>query len=191
MEFLVQEILVAIAVVFAIIGNVPYLADVLKRKVRPHPYTWFVWSIVSLTTFFGGFAKGAGVGAIPTGVAECFTILIFFFSLRYGFSNIQKRDHVFLAIALFGLIPWAITRDPTISVIIVVSIDVVAFMPTLYKTWQYPKTENRILFIMNVARHLLTLLSLQAYNIATALHSIAMIITNTVMVWFISRKKIT
>ncbi len=191
MQFAIQEILVGVAVVFAIIGNVPYLADVLKGKVKPHPYTWFVWSIVSLTTFFGGFSRGAGIGAIPTGVSEFFTIIIFIFSLKYGFASIQKRDTVFLVIALAGLIPWAFTNDPTISVITVVGIDVVAFIPTLLKTWKLPGTENRILYAMNVGRHILTLFSLQAYNIATTLHSLAMIITNTMMVIFILRKKIT
>ena len=48
-----KEILVSIAVVFAVIGNIPYLRDVIKNKIQPHPYTWLVWSIVSLVTFFG------------------------------------------------------------------------------------------------------------------------------------------
>lgn len=81
-----KEILVPIAVIFAIIGNIPYLLDVIKRKVQPHPYTWLVWSIVSLITFFGQVVKGAGIGAIPTGVAEIFTIIIFLFSLILIFS---------------------------------------------------------------------------------------------------------
>lgn len=184
-----KEILVIIAVIFAIIGNVPYLRDVIKGKAQPHPYTWLVWSIVSLITFFGQVVKGAGVGAIPTGVAEFFTIIIFFFSLRYGFKNIVRRDTYFLLIALLGLIPWMLTKDPTISVIIVVSIDLVAFVPTLRKTYFYPSTETPLLYSMNVGRHILTLFSLQAYNIATTIHSIAMIITNSSMTYFMFRHK--
>ena len=183
-----KEILVFIAVIFAIIGNIPYLRDVIKGKAKPHPYTWLVWSIVSLTMFFGQMVKGAGIGVIPTGVAEFFTIIIFFFSLRYGFKNITKKDTMFLIIALLGLIPWILTKDPTISVIIVVSIDVVAFIPTLRKTWHFPSTETPMLYSMNVARHILTLFSLQAYNIATTLHSIVMIVTNSLMTFFIIRK---
>lgn len=181
-----RELAVIIASVLAIIGNVPYLMDVLRKKIQPHPYTWLVWSIVSGVTFSGQVIKGGGIGSIPTGIAEAFTIIIFVFSLRYGFKNIQRRDTYFLIIALIGLIPWALTKDPTISVITVVSIDVVAFIPTLIKAWQYPKSENQILFIMNVLRHILTLFSLRTYNIATTLHSIAMIITNTLMVSILS-----
>lgn len=171
----------------AIAGNIPYLTDVIKKKIQPHPYTWLVWSIVSMITFFGQLAKGAGVGAIPTGVAEFFTVIIFFASLRYGFKDIKRIDTYFLIIALLGIIPWIITKDPTISVITVVSIDLIAFIPTLRKTWVQPTTESSWLYKMNVARHSLTLGALQSYNIATMLHSIAMIITNTIMSLFIWR----
>ncbi len=178
-----------VAAVLAIIGNVPYLRDVVRRKIQPHPYTWLVWTIVSGVTFFGALAKGAGVGAIPTACAEVFTFIIFFFSLRYGFKNIKKTDTYFLIIALLGLVPWALTKDPTISVIIVVSIDLVAFIPTLGKTWHHPKSEMPMLYGMNVLRHILTLFSLQAYNIATTLHSIAMIVVNSFMVYEIKFRK--
>lgn len=177
-----------IASILALVGNIPYLIDVYKRRVEPHAYTWFIWSIVSCVIFFGQVAKGAGVGAIPTAVSEVFTILIFFFSLKNGFKHVRKIDHVFLALALLGLIPWALTKDPTVSVIIVVGIDLVAFMPTLRKTFKYPKTETPLLYSMNVLRHILMLFSLQAYNIATMLHSFSMITTNTIMTVFILRK---
>jgi hypothetical protein len=187
-----KESLAILAAILAVIGNVSYLNDVFKGKVQPHPYTWFIWSIVSMTTFFGGLAKGAGIGALPTGVAEGFTIIIFLFSLKYLFrgkvNHIRKVDNYFLVICLLGLIPWALTKDPTISVVIVVLIDIVAFIPTLRKTWMHPQSEKPLLYEMNVARHILTLFSLQTYNIATTFHSIAMILTNTIMTVFIKKK---
>ncbi len=183
-----KEALALIATIFAILGNIPYLRDVITKRVTPHPYTWLVWTLVSGITFFGQLAKGAGVGAIPTGVAESFTLVIFLFSLRYGFKYITKTDTYFLLSALLGLIPWVLTKDPTISVVIVVAIDLIAFIPTLRKTWRYPKTETPILYSMNVLRHVLTLFSMQAYNVATMLHSISMIVTNSIMTGMILRR---
>lgn len=188
-----KEALAIIAAVLAVVGNISYLRDVVKGVVQPHPYTWFIWSIVSMTTFFGGLAGGAGIGALPTGVAEGFTILIFLFSLKCFFKGgvgvIRTIDHYFLAAALIGLIPWFYTKDPTISVVIVVLIDIVAFIPTLRKTWSHPETERPLLYGTNVARHILTLFSLQSYNVATTAHSIAMIVTNSVMTLFINRRR--
>lgn len=187
-----KEVLAITAAVLAFVGNFSYLRDVARGIIKPHPYTWFIWSIVSMTTFFGGLAKGAGIGALPTGVAEAFTVAIFLFSLRQllrgDAGTIRAIDHYFLAAALLGLIPWVMTDDPTVSVVIVVLIDVVAFVPTLRKAWVEPTTERPLLYEMNVARHILTLFSLQSYNVATTIHSIAMIITNTAMTAFLRRK---
>jgi hypothetical protein len=184
-----KDILAIIAALIAVGGNVPYLRDAFRKRVKPHPYTWLVWTIVSGITFFGQLEKGAGIGALPAGVAEIFTICIFLFSLQYGFKYVVKTDKYFLAAALLGLIPWIVSDDPTISVVIAVTIDLIAFVPTIRKTWQNPKTETPILYGANVTRHVLTLFSLQAYNIATTLHSIAMIVTNSIMTGIILLKK--
>ncbi len=185
----VKEAIAVIAALLAIAGNVPYLIDIVKGTVRPHPYTWFIWTVVSATVFFGQVAKGAGVGALPTAASEIFTLLIFLFSLKYGFKNIPKSDTVYLIIALAGLIPWMLTKDPTLSVIIAVSIDAIAFIPTLRKAYREPSTESPLLFATNVVRHGLALFSLQAYNVATMLHSLVMICTNSAMVALLLRSR--
>jgi hypothetical protein len=185
----IREILVIVASLLALAGNIPYLLDVVKGRVKPHPYTWFVWTIVSCVVFFGQVAKGAGLAAIPTAVAEIFTIIIFLFSIKYGFKNPPKIDKYFLALALLGIVPWIITKDPTLSVITVVSIDLVAFIPTFRKTYCHPKTEASLLYAANVLRHGLVLSTLGSYNIATMLHSIVMILTNALMVIFIETCK--
>lgn len=175
-----------VAAVLAIAGNVPYLAGVLRGKIRPHAYTWFLWSLVSAIVLFGQIAKGAGVGAVPTAASEIFTFGIFLLSLKYGYTKVTKGDTSFLLIALAGIVPWISTDDPTISVVVAVGIDVIAFVPTLRKTRLEPATEQPLLYGTNVVRHIFALVSLQAYNIATMLHSIAMITTNLVMVSLIA-----
>ena len=136
---------------------------------------------------FRADCERAGVGAIPTAASEIFTLVIFLLSLKYRFKGIKKIDTLFLILALLGIVPWVLTKDPTISVIVAVGIDVVAFIPTLRKTWVEPRSENAVLYAMNAARHILALFSMEAYNIATTLHSIAMITTNSIMTIFILR----
>lgn len=183
-----KETFAIVAALLAIAGNVPYVIDVLKGRVKPHAYTWFVWSLVSLIVFFGQVQAGAGIGALPTFASEIFTLIIFVLSLKFGFKGISRADLYFLVAALLAFIPWLLTKDPTLSVIMAVGIDFIAFMPTLRKTWKHPETETPILYGSNVLRHILALFSLQAYNIATTLHSISMITLNTLMTVFILRK---
>jgi hypothetical protein len=184
-----KETLAIIAALLAVAGNFPYLWDILKERVKPHPYTWFVWSLVTGIVFFGMLAKGAGIGSLPVAVSGIFTLTIFLFSLKYGFKGITRTDTIFLLIAIAGIIPWILTSDPTFSVVVAVGIDLVAFVPTLRKTWLHPRTETPLLYGSNVLRHVLALLSLQSYNLATTLHSITMIVTNTAMTIIILIKR--
>ncbi|HVY72652.1 MAG TPA: hypothetical protein VG984_01185 [Candidatus Paceibacterota bacterium] len=181
--------LAIVAALLAVAGNVPYLQQTWKGRVKPHPYTWLVGSIVSGTVLLGMLDKGAGIGSLPVAVSEAFTIVIFLFSLKFGFTKITRSDKLFLALALAGLIPWFVTKDPTLSVVVAVGVDLLSLVPTFRKSWKYPQTESPILFGSNVLRHILALASLQTYNVATTLHSIAMIISNTALVAVISRKK--
>ena len=173
-----KELFAISAALLVLVGHAPYLSDLLRRKIEPHAYTWFVWSIVSGITLAGQLVSGAGWGALPTAVAEAFTIVILLFSLRFGFKHVTRTDTVFLVIALLGLIPWVLTKDPTLSVIIAVTIDLIAFMPTLRKAYKHPETETPLLYGTNVVRHVLSLLSLSSYNVATVLHSVAMLVAN-------------
>jgi hypothetical protein len=191
----VKVAVAVIASILAIVGNVSYVKSTLRGQTKPHPYSWFIWTIVSLTTFFGGVQKGAGVGAIPTGISELGTVIVFVISLYRlikgrDVEQINKTiDTVFLVVALLGLVPWILTKDPTISVVTVVTIDLLAFIPTLRKTWAHPETENPLLYATNVCRHVLTLIALAAYNVATMLHSISMICSNTLMVILIGVRR--
>jgi hypothetical protein len=65
----------------------------------------------------------------------------------------------------------------------------VAFVPTIRKTWRHPETETPLLYMTNVLRHILMLFALRTYNVATALHSIVMITTNTLMTGILVTKR--
>lgn len=176
-----KEAFAALAALLAVVGYFPYLRDTYKGRVEPHAYTWLVWALVSGITFAGQVIKGAGVGAIPTALSLTFSLVIFAYSLRFGLKHIRRIDAFFLVAALLGLIPWALTSDPTLSVIVAVGIDLIAFIPTIRKTWREPHTETSLLYGLNAARHVFSLFSLETYNIATALHSSAMIVANALM----------
>lgn len=165
----------------AVVGNVAYLRQIGKG-VEPHPYTWALGTLVTAITFAGIVAKGGGVGAWPVAASLLFTSIIFLYSLRFGVKHIRPIDTVLLMVALGGLIPWFLLRDPTWSVVIAVLVDVISFIPTVRKTYLHPHSEASILYGANAVRHLLVLASLEAYVLATMLHSVTMIVVNGLMV---------
>jgi hypothetical protein len=176
-----KETFAIISAVLVIVANVSYSLDIIKGRVKPHSYTWFIWSVVNGIVLGGQFVSGAGVGALPTLVNEVLTLINFLLSLKYGYRAITRIDTVFLSIAIAGIMVWLATNDATYSVVIAVGIDIAAFVPTLRKAWIEPKTEAKLLYGANLVRHVFALLSLEAYNVATTLHSIAMLVTNSLM----------
>lgn len=176
-----KEILGILAALIAIAGYLPYLRGVRAGVVEPHPYTWLVSSIVSGVILAGQIADGAGVGALPTATSLFFTFIIFLYSLKYGLKHITKVDSLFLVLAAASFVPWLLTNDPTLSVVLAVVIDLIAFVPTIRKTWVAPTTESAVLYGLNIVRHVLTLFSLESYTIATTLHSIVMAVSNAII----------
>ena len=184
-----KEIFAVSAALLALIGHIPYIVGIFRGQVRPHLYTWLIGSIVSLIVIGGQFVKGAGVGILPTLVTGVFTVSICALSLKYGYRSITRSDRFFLFAALACGIPWLMTDDPTLSIIMAVSIDVIAYAPTIRKTWREPSTESPVLYSANLVRHLLALLAMEQYNVATTLHSVAMIGTNLIMVGTLALRK--
>ena len=184
-----KEVFALTAAALALIGYIPYLRDTWRRNIEPHAYTWFVWSLVSAITLCGQLIKGAGIGALPTALSLGFSLLIFVLALRSGMKHVTRLDTAFLFAALLGLIPWILTKDPTTSVLVAVAIDLVAFVPTIRKAWRKPLSEAPHLYAINVLRHILSLFALEAYNLATASHSVAMVIANSVMTVLVMRSR--
>ena len=86
-----------------------------------------------------------------------------------------------MVLALSGGFIWFITNDPSLAVIAVVVTDLLSQVPTIRKTFREPHTETKSLYGLNSLRHCLTLLALSNVTIATALHSVAMVIFNAAL----------
>src|SRR5258706_12346347 len=117
-----KEILGLIAVGISIIGIIPYIFDTLHKKTKPHIFTWLTWSIITILAFLGQLVKGGGAGSWSTGVTGLLAIVVTILAFKNGTKNITKSDKLLFIGALLAIIPWYVTKDPTLSVIIVITI---------------------------------------------------------------------
>lgn len=177
-----KEWLGLIAVVMAVVAHIPYVADIIRRKTQPHVFTWLIWAILTLFVFMGQWEQGAGPGAWPTMVAGSISIFIAILSLKYGTKDITRLDKVFFGAALISIIPWYLTKDPTISVLLLTGIDGVAFIPTIRKTAKDPSSETLFTYILNVPRHAIAVAAIAHYNAATYIYPSMLVIMNAVVV---------
>jgi hypothetical protein len=110
------------------------------------------------------------------------TVGVLVLSFKYGTENVTKFDAICVVLALGAIVPWYFTKDPTLSVVLATIIDVLAFFPTIRKTFQEPYTESLSSWAINVFRHGLAIVALSTYVIATVIYPAALLVMNIVMV---------
>ena len=44
----IKNLLGFVATFLVLVGYIPYLRDIIKGKTKPHIYSWFLWSFVTL-----------------------------------------------------------------------------------------------------------------------------------------------
>ena len=174
-----------LTIILGTVGSLLYIRDIIAGTTKPHLYTWLIWAIVSAVVIVGQVTKGAGAGAWSTEAAEFFTVIILFFAYTHGTKDIRKIDTVFLILSLGAIIPWFLTNDPTLSVILATAINVVAYFPTIRKLYRKPKSETLSMYALNLLRHSLSLLALSSLSVATYLFPAACLIMNAVVVTII------
>ena len=174
-----------IAVILSFIGYGIYIRDILKRKIKPHTFTFLIWGVASSVTWGLQVYGGAGVGAWITVVVSAICIFIFFLCLKYGEKKITSLDIVFLILALFALFLWLVVKQPVWSVILLVAIDLLGFAPTVRKSWNKPHEEGLFTWELTAFRHALGIIALEKFNILTLLYPVTWVIGNSLFSIFI------
>jgi len=185
-----KEIIALVAVILTFAGYIPYIRDTIKGKTKPHIYTWFIWGLVTAIAFGLQISDKAGPGAYTTLAAAIVCFIIFGFGLRQGDKDITRSDTVFFILSLTALIVWLFAERPVLAVILVSTIDMLGFIPTIRKSWNKPHEETLISYATNTFRFGLAILALENYTLVTMLYPVTWIVANGFFtVFLITRRK--
>lgn len=173
-----KETIGVIAAILTFVSYVPYLINIVRGKTHPHIYTWGLWGLLTLLIFALQISDGAGPGAYVTLFAGLMCLAVIILSLRYGKRDITLSDKVVAILSLVAIGLWLIADQPVLSIILVTIADMLAFIPTVRKSWNKPYTETLSLYITNSLRFILVLFALDNYSILTSLWVVAWIVAN-------------
>jgi hypothetical protein len=174
-----NEIIAIIGIIITFIAYGAYIYSIFKGETRPHPFSWFLWGLLTAIGFFAQISDGAGPGAWITGVSAAVTLLIALIGyLKKSDIVITKADWWIFFGVLFAIPLWLITETPLYSVILITVIDAVSFYPTFYKTWHRPEQELAFEYYMAALKFILSLFALNHYSIITVLYPLSLIIMN-------------
>lgn len=178
------------AVILTFVGYVPYIRDVLKKKTKPHVFTWLVFTLAGGVAYALQVVGGAGVGswALLAAVIVCF--IIFLLGLRIGDKDITRSDVIFLLLALISLLLWLVVRQPVWSVILATAVEILGFVPTIRKSWNAPYSETLFAYQIAFFRHGISIAALNQFNILTLLYPVAWTLSNLIFwIFIIVRRK--
>jgi hypothetical protein len=174
-----KVIIGVVASVVSVIGYIPYIKDILKKKTKPHVFSWLMWSLGAGIVFVAQIVKGAGPGAWMMGVAVVISILISILAVFQGEKKIALSDWVAFGGSLFGLIAWILTSNPLLAVILITISDALAFIPTFRKTYYKPYEETLFTWVISSVKFIFVLFALNTYNATTLLYPIYLILSNS------------
>ncbi|RQR33203.1 hypothetical protein [Burkholderia sp. Bp9142] len=154
----------------SLLAAIPYALAIYRRTVRPHMFTWLIWSIVTAIAAAGQFVASAGPSAWCTAAIALTCFLTFVASLFRGERGWTRIDWFFLGAALSAIPLWMLTDDPTMSVCLVTLIELAGLGPTVRKTLRDPWSESLAYFALCVLKYALALLALSTWNVAVAFY---------------------
>lgn len=148
----------------------PYIAATRSGRIRPHAFSWVIWTLVTVSVCFAQVAGGAGIGALAIGISGVVTSYVALLAWqRRADLEITRSDWAFLTAALSALPVWWLTSDPLWAVIILTSVDLTGFGPTYRSAWRRPHHEHIGFFAIGAARNTLVVASLETVSVTTAL----------------------
>ena len=192
MEFLnIKTITSIVAIALTFIAYTPYFIDLIKGKTKPHIFSWFIWSVVTTIIFALQVSAGAGLGSLVTLAAAMISLFIFILGFKKGSKDVKKIDVIFLVLALLAIPLWLIVKQPVLSIILLSTIDMLGFAPTVRKSWHAPYSETLSLYVITTFRHALSIMALENYNIITLLFPSTWVIANALfsIILIVRRKK--
>lgn len=187
-----KEFLGILAVVITFVGYAPYVLDTIKGKTRPHIFSWFTWAFVTFIIFALQVLGHGGAGTYTTLATAILCSGIFILGLKNGKKDITKFDTVIFIITLIATGIWIFAKQPVISTILIVTINTLANIPTIRKSWKDPNSETLFTWEMGAVRNFLGLIALSEFSILTWLYPVTNLIINIIesSILIIRRKQI-
>ncbi|MEW8231973.1 MAG: hypothetical protein AB2745_16730 [Candidatus Thiodiazotropha endolucinida] len=167
---MVKELISGLAVAVTFITFFPYIHSILTGRTKPHVFSWVIWGSTTFIVFLAQLEDGGGAGAWPIGISGLITLYIAFLAYRKKSDiTITNMDWAFFTAAMASIPVWYFTSDPTWAVILLTTVDVIGFGPTIRKAFAHPYDEDLRFFALFALRNLLVVMALERYTLATVL----------------------
>jgi uncharacterized protein with PQ loop repeat len=164
---LTHEVIGIIAGILGLLGCIPYLASIFKRKTRPNKASWIIWALVGGLLAFSYFEDG-DKNALWLPLSYFLgPFFIAILSFRYGYSEWSKLEIVCIIMAALSILPWLISANAVVTLLINVLIDSMAAVPTLIKSYREPESEDLTAWLIFLIAGTMELFAISTWDITS------------------------
>ncbi|MDD5051081.1 MAG: hypothetical protein PHV93_05105, partial [Candidatus Pacebacteria bacterium] len=100
----------------------------------------------------------------------------------YGTKDITRFDKICLFLSLGAILPWLLVSSVLWSVILATIIDLIAFFPTMRKTWHAPKSESLGSMWVDAVKHSLSMFSMGSYSFINVMYPASVLLTKFIII---------
>ncbi|MFN3826985.1 MAG: hypothetical protein ACK4NR_05095 [Micavibrio sp.] len=187
-----KDFLGYLSLVVAFASYIPYVVSTIRGHTKPHVFSWIIWGLVTAIVFVAQTTENAGPGGWATGFSAFFLLLIAALGFHYGEKQRTRGDWIAFLATLSAIPLWYVTKNPLWSVLLVTTIDVVAYYPTLRKSWHKPKEEMALKYILTAVKYCASLMALQHYSLITVVYPLASLVMElaVIILLFLRRRQL-
>jgi hypothetical protein len=184
-----QEIAGILAGVLSLVGYIPYIYATVKGETRPNKATWMIWTLVGGLLAFSYLAQqGLSSSWLPLGYFVG-PFIVAILSFWYGYSSWTKLDIICVIAAIISIVPWVLSDNATMTLLINLLIDSLGAIPTLIKTYHEPETEDLNAWLIFFIANTIQLFAVTTLNLAV-LYPIYLFLLAGSLVIFILKGKL-
>jgi hypothetical protein len=165
-----RDALGLLSVALAILAAIIYIAQTLRGEVRPHPLSWFLFGILSLTGFLVQRDEGARQGSWTL---MAMTVICFLFvaaSVARGERSFSRREWAFAVAGGAVFVVYLFTRQSNVAAALTTLVDALGYGPTFVRGWSQPKKDSVASFALNGIKFVPSLMAMDPISFATSFY---------------------
>jgi hypothetical protein len=174
-----RDALGILSVALAVLAAVIYIAQTLRGEVRPHPLSWFLFGVLSLTGYLVQRDQGARQGSWTLLAMTVICFLFVAVSVARGERTFSRTEWAFVAAAGAVFVLYLFTRDANVAAAMTTAIDALGYGPTFTRGWSFPRKDSVTSFAINAAKFVPSLMAMEPISFATSSYPATLLVLNT------------
>ncbi len=172
-----------------VIGGIPYLVDIHKKRVHPHVLSWIGWAFITALGASAMLAEGStwAVAILLANTLLCVSISVYAVIKKVGVWSTGIHDFIFFGLGILGLVLWQTLDLPILAIVCAILADLFFGLPTIIKTFKDPASETIFVWLTASVSGLLSLFAVRNFMFAEAGYPLYLLIYDTIMLLLVLR----